>query len=139
MLDEYDEFGHVVINEEFLRCPKCKGSNLHMNTTNMSHGIVYDKDGVIMDFDSIGCSHSAILAIGNADVGKQQLIARINWVRKVAPYVPIRSAADKLTAGSLTGYSKKLKQHAEKHDLWDVTIGSKADVPFDPKEYAIKK
>tara|TARA_R110001592_G_scaffold242853_3_gene503517 strand:- start:902 stop:1231 length:330 start_codon:yes stop_codon:yes gene_type:complete len=108
-----------------------------MNTTNMSHGIVYDKDGVIMEFDCIDCSHSAILAIGNGDVGKQQLIARISWVHKVAPYVP--TAAAKLAACSLTGYSKKLKQHAEKYDLWDVAIGSKADVPFDPKEYATKK
>tara|TARA_R110000824_G_scaffold308270_2_gene495786 strand:+ start:3739 stop:4155 length:417 start_codon:yes stop_codon:yes gene_type:complete len=137
MLDEYSDVGLVDTDGDFLRCPKCRGSNLHMNTTNMSHGIVYDKDGVIMEFDCIDCSHSAILAIGNGDVGKQQLIARISWVHKVAPYVP--TAAAKLAACSLTGYSKKLKQHAEKYDLWDVAIGSKADVPFDPKEYATKK
>jgi len=137
MLDEYSEDGEVTINGEFLRCPKCKGGNLHMNTTNMSHGIVYNKDGVIMEFNCTNCSHSAILAIGNADVGEPQLIARINWVRKVAPYVP--TAAYKLAACSLTGYSKKLKQHAEKYNLWDVAIGSKTDVPFNPKEYATKK
>ena len=105
-----------------------------MNTTNMSHGIVHDKDGVIMEFNCNNCSHLAILSIGNADVGNPQLIARINWVQKVVPYVP--TAIDKVNSYSLTGYSKKLKQHADKYDLWDVEIGSDAHVPFNAKDYS---
>tara|TARA_R100000315_G_C5113133_1_gene64622 strand:- start:77 stop:481 length:405 start_codon:yes stop_codon:yes gene_type:complete len=134
MIDEYEEDGLVSTSDDFLRCPKCTSINLHMNTTNMSHGIVHDKDGVIMEFCCADCSHLAILSIGNADVGNPQLTARINWVRKVAPHVS--TAIDKLNSYSLTGYSKKIKLHVEKYDLWDVEIGSDAAVPFNPKDYS---
>ena len=138
MIDEYElthgYTGLVKTRDDFLCCPKCDSGNLHMNTTNMSHGIVHDKDGVIMEFNCNNCSHLAILSIGNADVGNPQLIARINWVQKVVPYVP--TAIDKVNSYSLTGYNKKLKQHADKYDLWDVEIGSDAHVPFNAKDYS---
>ena len=107
-----------------------------MDTTSMSHGVVHDKDGIIAGFTCNGCRTQITLALSNGDVGNSQLTARINWVDRYVPYEP--TASDKLTNCSLTGYSKKLKQHAEKYDLWDVAIGSKADVSFNPKEYATK-
>jgi len=84
LIDEYEEDGLVATSDDFLRCPKCKSVNLYMNTTNMSHGIVHGKDGVVMEFSCTNCLHPAILSIGNADVGNPQLTARINWVRKTA-------------------------------------------------------
>ena len=90
--------------------------------------------GIIAEFTCNGCSAQIILALFNDDIGRPQLTARINWVNKVAPHVP--TAIDKLNSYSLTGYSKELKQHVEKHDLWDVEIGSDADVPFNPKDYS---
>ena len=122
MIDEYDESGHVGTTE------------LTMNTTSMSHGIVQDVDGVVCEFTCNKCGTELALALYNDDVGNPQLTTRINWVQKVAPYVP--TAIDKLNSYSLTGYSKKLKQHADKYDLWDVEIGSDAHVPFNAKDYS---
>tara|TARA_R110000824_G_scaffold63208_9_gene166519 strand:+ start:1913 stop:2317 length:405 start_codon:yes stop_codon:yes gene_type:complete len=133
MIDEYDESGHVGTSEDFLRCQKCRSTELTMNTTSMSHGIVQDVDGVVCEFTCNKCGTELALALYNDDVGNPQLTTRINWVQKVAPYVP--TAIDKLNSYSLTGYSKKLKQHADKYDLWDVEIGSDAHVPFNAKDY----
>jgi hypothetical protein len=137
MLDKYElTYGYtglVRTNDDFLRCPNCDSVELHMNTTNMSHGIVHNKDGVIIEFNCNSCSHLAILSIGNADVGRPQLIARINWVQKVVPYAS--TPAFELNSYSLTGYSKKLRQHIDKHDLGGVELGSDADVPFNAKDY----
>tara|TARA_R110000796_G_scaffold27391_1_gene75589 strand:- start:63 stop:521 length:459 start_codon:yes stop_codon:yes gene_type:complete len=146
MLDEYTLksgyglTGHnanVNTKDDFLRCPKCDSSELTMDTTSMSHGIVHDKNGIISEFTCNSCKTQLTLGLFNYDVGLPQLTARINWMEKYAPYVP--TAYDKLQKYSLTGYSKKLKQHGDKYDLWDVDIGSKDNVPFDPKEYATEK
>jgi len=132
MIDEYQENGLVCTSDDFLRCRECRSTELTMNTTSMSHGIVHDKDGVVCEFTCNKCRTELTLALYNHDVGNSQLTARINWVQKVVPYVP--TAIDKLNSYSLTGYSKKLKQHADKYDLWNVEIGSDADVPFNPKD-----
>ena len=143
MIDEYElENGYgavthnqnVSVKDDFLCCPKCDSVELTMDTTSMSHGIVHDSNGIIAEFTCNGCRAQITLALFNGDVGRPQLTARVNWVNKVVPHVP--AAIDKLRSYSLTGYSKELKQHADKYDLWDVEIGSDAHVPFNAKDYS---
>ena len=94
MIDEYQENGLVCTSDDFLRCRECRSTELTMNTTSMSHGIVHDKDGVVCEFTCNKCRTELTLALYNHDVGNSQLTARINWVQKVVPYVP--TAIDKL-------------------------------------------
>jgi hypothetical protein len=83
MIDEYymDMFGQVVrTDNDFLCCNRCKSIELTMDTTTMSHGLVFDKDGVIVKYNCNSCGANLILALFNDNVGKSQLTARINWV-----------------------------------------------------------
>ena len=151
MLDGYEfENGYgptkhnsnVSVNDDFLCCPRCNSVELTMDATFISHRsedvgdlVVYDNNGVIAEFTCNICTAQITLALFNDDVGRPQPTARINWVHKELPYTP--TAIDKLRSYSLTGYSKKLKEHVDKYDLWDVEIGSDASVPFNPEEYDV--
>ena len=83
MIDEYITTNKMVtINSDFLRCSKCGSSELTMNTTSMSHGLVHDEDGVIIEYNCNKCDTELTLALFNGSVGNPQLTARINWVHK---------------------------------------------------------
>ena len=119
MIDEYDmeigigRQGHynadVRTNDGFLCCNKCGSVELTMNTTSMSHGIVFTQDGIIAEFTCNSCRAKLILALSNRDIGKPQLTASARWVTKRLPLEPPTSI-EELRSYSLTGQSHKLKK-----------------------------
>ncbi len=118
MIDEYDmeigygKLGHnadLVTRDGFPCCNKCGSVELTMNTTSMSHGIVYTQSGVIVEFTCNSCRAELTLALCNQDVGKPQLTASARWVTKRLPPKPLTSLQE-LQSYSLTGQSHKMKK-----------------------------
>jgi len=119
MIDEYDmEMGYgkhgfhnadLATSDGFLCCNKCGSVELTMNTTSMSHGIVFTQSGVIAEFTCNSCRAELTLALSNRDIGKPQLTASARWVIKRLPPEPPTSL-QKLRSYSLTGKSHKLKK-----------------------------
>ena len=127
MTDEYEmavgysntgEYHNQKVNvvEDFISCPRCCSINMCMGKISTPNKIM-KREGVIIEFTCKECSAELLLALFN-DFECSELEgepARINWVEKVVPYV--ENAVDKLKSFSLTGKSKKIKKHVEKHDL----------------------
>ena len=87
MIDEYSikiggQGQEVRTRDDFLCCNMCISTELTMNTTNMSHGIVFNKDGVVIEYCCNTCGAKQTLCLFNDNVGRPQLTARINWVTK---------------------------------------------------------
>ena len=135
MIDEYelaigysDSGEHhnqdVNVEGDYICCPRCKSIHLLMgkiSTPNKLSSFFPEKECVIIEFTCTEkeCSAELSLALYNEVVHNYH--SRINWVEKVVPYV--EDTVDKLESFSLTGQSKKLKSHVEKHNLWDLKSG----------------
>ena len=102
----------VEVEDDFTCCPECKSKQLYMGTT---PEVVKNTHSVVIKLTCNECSTESKLALFNAHVGLDKLVTRINWVEKVVPYV--EDAVGELKSFSLTGKSKKIKRHVEKHDL----------------------
>ena len=102
----------VEVEDDFTCCPECKSKQLYMGTT---PEVVKNTHSVVIKLTCNECSTESKLALFNAHVGLDKLVTRINWVEKVVPYVEY--AVGELKSFSLTGKSKKIKRHVEKHDL----------------------
>ena len=127
MIDEYelaigysDSGEHhnqdVTVKDEHICCPRCESIHLLMgkiSTPNKLSSFFPEIECVIIEFTckEKECSAELSLALFNDDTWH----SRINWVEKVVPYV--EDAVGELKSFSLTGKSKKIKRHVEKHDL----------------------
>jgi hypothetical protein len=131
MIDEYelaigysDSGEHhnqdVNVEGDYICCPRCESIHLLMGKISTPNKIM-ERECVIIEFTCTEkeCSAELSLALYNEVVHNYH--SRINWVEKVVPYV--EDTVDKLESFSLTGQSKKLKSHVEKHNLWDLKSG----------------
>ena len=148
MIDEYelaigysDSGEHhnqdVTVKDEHICCPRCESIHLLMgkiSTPNKLSSFFPEIECVIIEFTckEKECSAELSLALFNDDTWH----SRINWVEKVVPYV--EDTIDELESFSLTGQSKKLKSHIEKHNLQDLKLGEELPegvLPYKSEDY----
>ena len=131
MIDEYelaigysDSGEHhnqdVNVEGDYICCPRCESIHLLMGKISTPNKIM-ERECVIIEFTCTEKECLAELSLALFNEHSHHYHSRINWVEKVVPYV--EDTVDKLESFSLTGQSKKLKSHVEKHNLWDLKSG----------------